>query len=189
MTGTKRPSYKPAAGRLILTDEIKQVQYHLFKGIPPKTIRISGDLMTAMEAFFDSLKPDQEEDALSRAAENLMRNFYFSTETFVDAKKKRFFQTGVSHKTMQLLLTEFVYPVPHVKGVSIVVVAIDFRNIKTNEKRLRSSYWCLNVDPGYEHLEEHYAKVVKVTNIDEHTPLDQIFVEMIFSVVPPQTAA
>ena len=189
MTATRRPSYKPAAGRLVLTDEIKRVQYSLFKGIQPKTLRIGGALMDAMEAFFDSQRPDYEEGAMQKTAETLMRAFFTSTEPNVDSRKKRFFQTGVSHKRMQLLLTEFVYPVPHVKGISIVVVAIDFRNVKTGDKRLRSSYWCLNFDPGYEHLEDHYTKVVKVTNIDEYTPLDEIFVEMIFSVVPPKSAA
>ena len=189
MTATRRPSYKPAANRLVMTDEIKQVQYSFFKGIPPKTTRISGELMDAMEAFFDSQRPDNVEDVLQKSAEKLMRAFYTSTEANVDAKKKRFYQTGVSHKGMQLLLTEFVYPVQHVKGVAIIVVAIDFRNTKTNEKRLRSSYWCLHLDPEYEHLEDYYASVVKVTNIDEYTPLDQIFVEMIFSVVPPKTVA
>ena len=53
MTVTRRPSYKPAAGRLVLTEEIRRVQYSLFKGIQPKTLRIGGDLMTAMEAFID----------------------------------------------------------------------------------------------------------------------------------------
>ena len=189
MTVTKRPSYKPAAGRLVLTEEIRRVQYSLFKGIQPKTLRIGGDLMTAMEAFIDSQRPDCEEGAMQKSAETLMRTFFASTEPQVDSKKKRFFQTGVSHRGMQLLLTEFVYPVPHVKGISIIVVAVDFRNVKTGEKRLRSSYWCLNFDPGYEHLEDHYTKVVKVTNIDEHTPLEEIFIEMIFSVVPPKTVA
>lgn len=188
MTVTKRPSYKPAAGRLVLTEEIRRVQYSLFKGIQPKTLRIGGELMTAMEAFIDSQRPDSEEGAMHKSTETLMRTFFSSTESHVDSKKKRFFQTGVSHRGMQLLLTEFVYPVPHVKGISIVVVAVDFRNIKTGEKCLRSSYWCLNFDPGYEHLEDHYTEVVKVTNIDEYTPLDEIFVEMIFSVIPPKSA-
>ena len=57
MTVTRRPSYKPAAGRLVLTEEIRRVQYSLFKGIQPKTLRIGGDLMTAMEAFIDSQRP------------------------------------------------------------------------------------------------------------------------------------
>ena len=69
MTATRRPSYKPAAGRLVLTDEIKRVQYSLFKGVQPKTLRIGGALMDAMEAFFDSQRPDYEEGAMQKSAE------------------------------------------------------------------------------------------------------------------------
>lgn len=188
MIQNRRASYKPAASRLVLTDEIKRVQYSLFKGVQPKTLRIGGVLMDAMEEFFDSQRGD-EERSLQSAAEKLMRAFFTSNEKNIDAKKKRFYQTGVNVKGMQLLLTQFVYPVPHVKGISIAVVTVDFSNLKLNECRLRSSYWCLNFDPGYEYLEDHYSNVVKVSNIDEYTPLDEVFMEMIFSIVPPKIAS
>ncbi len=189
MTTNTRPSYKPAANRLVHVDEVKRLHHSLFKGVQPKTVRIGGELMSAIENFFDSESQPYEPNILQVNAERMMKAFYRTNEKSVDSKKKRFFQTGINSKGMQLLLTEFIYPVTHVKGVTLVMVSVDFRNLKSNEKRLRSSYWCLNMDPGYEHLEEHYMNVVKVNTIDENTPIDEIFTEMIFAVVPPRVAA
>lgn len=191
MGAIMRNSYKPKVDELILHAPIEELRLNQFKGVPCKILRISGDLLKSIDHFLHSQDPLKVTNrGREESTEAILRNFFNLTEKYIDARKKRYFKTGIRFDNSQLLITEFVYPVPHVKHMSIVLVTLDLMNFKSNEYWMRSSFWCLNYDAEMpKELQDYYSENVDMQPSREDEGLEAMLIRLLFDIVPPKAMA
>lgn len=186
-----RTSYKPKENELILHDSIMELKQNLFKGVPSKIVRISGDLLKHVDAFLLSQDTKNYTNAQrEKHAEAILKTFFAVTEHQVDSRKKRFYKTGIRFGGSQLLVTEFVFPVPHVKQLAIVLVTLDLYDAKAKEFWMRSSFWSLNFDDDMpQELQNYYSDSVNLEPLDRTESLHEMFLRLLFDISPPKKLA
>lgn len=186
-----RASYKPKENELILHAPILALKNNMFKGVPCKILRISGDLLKQVDAFLLSQDPEKFTNRQREEnAEGILRTFFTLTEKQIDARKKRYYKTGIRFGHSQLLITEFVYPVPHVKHLAVVLVTLDLYDSKDNSYWMKSSYWSLNFDDAMsqEH-QDFYSDTVNMTPRQGDEDLEEMMTRLLFDIVPPRPVA
>lgn len=186
-----RNSYKPKVNELIIHEPIETLRLNQFKGVPCKLLRISGELLKVIDVFLKSQDPNKVTNrGREQGAEAILRAFFELTEKQIDSRKKRFYKTGIRFDNSQLLITEFVYPVPHVKHLSIVLVTLDLMNFKSNEYWMRSSFWSLNFDDEMpKELQDFYSETVDMKPSQPDESLEDMLVRLLFDIVPPKAIA
>lgn len=180
-----RTSYKPSTNELRLREEFVELRHGLFKGIPPKIIRMGGQLYKDLDELLlnsSNLEEDEENALLQR----LMRSMDEANKRHVrNSKKKHIFITGRRVGKMQILITEYVLPVPHVKGLSVSLITAELNVLGTNEYAFKSSRWGLMVDDDMNPEErEHYVKTVNLSNLQQYSSYLEIMTYIIFQITP-----
>jgi hypothetical protein len=180
-----RTSYKPSANELQLREEFVELRLGLFKGIPPKIIRMGGQLYKDLDEIILTTK-DLDEAQENALLQKLMRSMDEANKRYVrNSKKKHIFITGRRVGKLQILITEYVLPIPHVKGLSVSLVTAELNVLGTNEYAFKSSRWSLMVDDDMSPEErEHYVQTVNLSNLQYHSSYLEIMKHIIFQITP-----
>lgn len=180
-----RTSYKPSANELQLREEFVELRLGLFKGITPKIIRMGGQLYKDLDEIILTTK-DLDEAQENALLQKLMRSMDEANKRYVrNSKKKHIFITGRRVGKLQILITEYVLPIPHVKGLSVSLVTAELNVLGTNEYAFKSSRWSLMVDDDMSPEErEHYVQTVNLSNLQYHSSYLEIMKHIIFQITP-----
>lgn len=180
-----RSSYKPSANELILRDEFIELKNGLFKGVVPKLIRMSGELYNDIDVLMASTEEqtDEEHEAL---LQKTLRSIDNVTNPYIhDSTKKRIFYTGRRAGKHQLLLTKHVYPVPHVKGISLTLVTVELGIIGTDIYGFKSTRWGIAVDDHVtEEERNHYISDIRLSDVRNYETYIEMMKHIVFQVTP-----
>lgn len=185
-------SYKPKLSEVKLHDELEDLRLQLFKGIEVRVTRMRGPMLEVVNDFIVAQTEEVSDSQLrERTAEKVMRAYVDNVEDMIVAGKRRFFKSGMLLKNAQILKTVFVHPVPHVKGMSIVLATLDLLNYETKEFWMRSSFWSMYFDDNVVpfELQEYYSNHVTLESRLPGESLADTMVRLFFEVVPPQQVA
>lgn len=181
-------SYKPRDGQLLLTPTLREYHLKYFKGVKPKPVRMSGALYKAtMIDFIGAMQLGGSINELEHKGMmlDIISEFRKAMEGKDRVIKKRSYITGYSNKSFQLMLTQSIYPVPHLPWAGIVLMTLDVGIPGSKEQLIKYVSWEVayneNVDDG---IVDYYNAIIK-RNVSVDQDLSEGLEDMIFEMVKP----
>jgi hypothetical protein len=175
-------SYKPAEGKLRPTPAFKEYQLEYFKGIKPKTVRMSGELFKQVDRYMTLTKADAslEESEHREMLANIIREFRIGIDAKDKTVKKRIYFTGYAEKKFQLMLTSSVYPVPHLPWAGISLITLDIGVPGSSDQYVKFISWSVVYDHETDANVIGYYNAKIKPKANAQTPLGEGLVDMIF---------
>lgn len=180
-------SYKPLAGQLQPTPQLREFFLEHFKGTKAKPIRMSGEFFDAVNTFI--VKAQTGEDIDETEHRTILLKIVNAFRKVMDQKdpniKKRRYETGFSTKRFQIMLTHSTYPVPHLPWAGISLVTMDVGVPGSDKQVIRFVSWenCFDADVEDVVVNYYGNRVNRMGAINNN--LSESLVDMIFEMVAP----